>query len=462
MIILSLVLALYQGARIGAARMKAECVADISMNSVLSEYSRALFDHYGLMMVDTAYGTGNHSIVNAQEHLRHYAQKNFDRSTVGGLAGAQTMTAMHCDDASFLGYSMATDNGGMVLCRQILAYMAAEPVEGLFTDVYQNIDALKEGGLDSTDVEAMYRENQQKIDAVELPEETDEDGNSVPMAIGNPADAVNSQRGFGALNLAVRDRAEISKAVVNLSEYASNRKLFKGTGLNDDEKLSLSEKLLIEQYLYEKCSRYDETKEKALLKYQLEYLIYGKASDYGNLEKFAETLLYWREASNMLYLFNCEEKVDEAKALASALSIIFFVPELEELIEYSILLAWTFAESISDLNILFSGGRVPLFKSDSSWKLSITNMFFFREHLHGGDCGEGLYYKDYLRMKLLMTDFDTKKNRLMDVIEMDVRKTAGNSKFKLDYCMDCFRAELTIGTRYGYKAKIERIYGYEE
>ena len=74
-IILSLILALYQGARIGALRMKAECVSDISMNSVLAEYHRELFKQYDLLMVDTSYGTQHPSIINVQEHMQFYANK---------------------------------------------------------------------------------------------------------------------------------------------------------------------------------------------------------------------------------------------------------------------------------------------------------------------------------------------------------------------------------------------------
>ena len=61
-----------------------------------------------------------------------------------------------------------------------------------------------------------------------------------------------------------------------------------------------------------------------------------------------------------------------------------------------------------------------------------------------------------------MTSTETKTQRLMDIIEMDVRQTDGNGQFKMDYCLDVFRAEITVGTKYGYEAKIERIYGYEE
>ena len=461
MIILSLVLALYQGARIGAVRMKTECVADIAMNSVLAEYSRELYEQYGLLMVDTSYGTGNPSIKNLEDHLRHYAEKNFERSTAGGILNAQTMTAMYCKDVKISGYSVATDNNGAVLNRQILAYMAGEPIGYLMGEVSSNASSLQSGGLDSTDVDAMASENQEIIDSTELPEIEKEDGKKEIISIGNPADVVNSQRGIGALNLALPDKTGISESVCSLSEYASHRNLNKGTGLDDQMGITAVQKLILDQYYYEKCSRYGAEMDKAQLKYQLEYLIYGLDSDYGNLEKMAETLLFWRQASNMIYLFSCQEKVSEAEAIATALSVILFVPELADAIKYSILFAWTFAESISDLHILFSGGRVPLFKSDETWKLSLSNMFSFRDHLGSQDNQEGLLYEDYLRIKLLMTNHLEKTKRMMDIIEMDLRQTEGNAGFKLDYCVDVFRAQLEVGTKYGYEVGIERIYGYE-
>lgn len=461
MIILSLVLALYQGARIGAVRMKTECVADIAMNSVLAEYNRELYEQYGLLMVDTSYGTGNPSIKNLEDHLRHYVEKNFERSTAGGILNAQTMTAMYCKDVKISGYSVATDNNGAVLNRQILAYMAGEPIGYLMGEVSSNASSLQSGGLDSTDVDAMASENQEIIDSTELPEIEKEDGKKEIISIGNPADVVNSQRGIGALNLALPDKSGISESVCSLSEYASHRNLNKGTGLDDQMGITAVQKLILDQYYYEKCSRYGAEMDKAQLKYQLEYLIYGLDSDYGNLEKMAETLLFWRQASNMIYLFSCQEKVSEAEAIATALSVILFVPELADAIKYSILFAWTFAESISDLHILFSGGRVPLFKSDETWKLSLSNMFSFRDHLGSQDNQEGLLYEDYLRIKLLMTSHLEKTKRMMDIMEMDIRQTEGNAGFKLDYCVDVFRAQLEVGTKYGYEVGIERIYGYE-
>ena len=460
-IILSLILTLFMGARIGAVKMKTECVADIAMNSVLAEYSRALYEQYGLLMVDTSYGTGVHSIVNTKEHLSRYVQKNFERPAGGKLVGAATVFDGYLKDLDITGSSFATDNKCGVLKRQILSYMAAEPIGDLMSDVEENARLIEESGLEDIDVEEMAAANQEEIDAIELPTIINEEGEEEELVLGNPADAVNSQKHIGVLSLAIRDKSRISVATADTGVYASHRKLNKGTGLSDKEDISFSERLLIEQYLYEKCSSYGREMDKSLLKYQLEYLIYGQGSDYKNLESMARYLLFIREAANMLYLFGCDSKVAQAELIATALTAVLFVPELAELVKYSILFAWTFAESISDLNILFSGGRVPLFKSDSTWRLSILNMFSFRDHLGGGDMGEGLTYTDYLRARLFVTDFETRLLRLCDVMEMDIRRTEGNHGFMADHCLDVFCAQFTVGTGFGYDAKIERIYGYE-
>jgi hypothetical protein len=459
---MSLILVLFQGARIGAVKMKTECTADIAMNSVLAEYSRKLYEQYGLLFVDTSYGTDTPSIINTEEHLSYYVKKNLDRKLGGKLIGADSVFSMYLKELHITGSSFAMDNNGSVLKRNILAYMASEPIEGLLSDVTGNVEGIQGNSLNSIDVEQMARENQEVIDSYELPTIINEDGEEEQLSLGNPADVVTSLKGIGALNLAIHDKSAISKQRVDLGNYSSRRTLNKGTGLDDQEDISFTENLLLEQYYYEKCSRYREEMEKSLLKYQLEYLCFGFDSDFDNLDKMASELLFIREAANMLYLFSCEPKVSEADALASALTAILFVPELKDPVKYSILFAWTFAESISDLNILFSGGRVPLFKSDSTWRLSLMNMLSFRDHLGGGDLGEGLYYKDYLRARLFLVSPELKIKRMADIIEMDIRKTEGNGSFKIDHCLDVFRGEIHVGTRWGYDVKIERIYGYEE
>lgn len=54
----------------------------------------------------------------------------------------------------------------------------------------------------------------------------------------------------------------------------------------------------------------------------------------------------------------------------------------------------------------------------------------------------------------------TKTNRAMDIIEMDVRKCEGNRYFRLDTCVDYLQAEVLTSSSYGYNHSITRSYYY--
>lgn len=52
-IVLSLLLALIEGATIGAVRAQAELVADLGMDSIFAEYHRELLNQYELFFIDS-------------------------------------------------------------------------------------------------------------------------------------------------------------------------------------------------------------------------------------------------------------------------------------------------------------------------------------------------------------------------------------------------------------------------
>ena len=56
---------------------------------------------------------------------------------------------------------------------------------------------------------------------------------------------------------------------------------------------------------------------------------------------------------------------------------------------------------------------------------------------------------------------DKKTKRLMDIIEMNIRRTEGNSGFRMDNCVDVLNADFIINGAYNKKIEIERVYGYE-
>ena len=51
-IVLSLIMALIEGATIGTARVQSEIVADLGLDSVFAEYNRELLDQYDMFFID--------------------------------------------------------------------------------------------------------------------------------------------------------------------------------------------------------------------------------------------------------------------------------------------------------------------------------------------------------------------------------------------------------------------------
>ncbi|MBQ7679600.1 MAG: hypothetical protein IJT34_07105 [Butyrivibrio sp.] len=460
-ILLSLILTLFYGARVGAVRMKAEFVTDIAMNSILAEYHRELFAQYGLLMVDTSYGSGHPSILLTEEHLTDYVHENLAPTMVGAVLSQVTLMNNWSEEAHITGYSLAPDGGNAVLQRAIRSYMAAGLLDDPFPDTEENVAALEASGYDSMDVEGMWEANDAPLEQSYLVD-VDEDGTTEEIYPDAPSAAVKGTRGIGILTLAAPEGIEISDAVTDETAYLSHRSpILHGTGLAEGAGGGLLERPLFDQYVFEKCGYFGQEMDKSLLKYQVEYMIAGTGSDWRNLETVCRWLMLWREASNFIYLVSDEEMVSQAEALALIASILLFVPELEEVIKWSILFAWSFAESVNDIHILLSGGRVPLVKTHETWALSIENLIYYRDHLTEGS-GQGLDYGQYLRMLLFFRNMEEKGNRLMDVMEMDIRRTVGNERFRMDGCMDILRAEILVESVSGGDHRIERIYGYYE
>jgi len=460
-IILSLILTLYSGARIGAIKMKVECSTDIAMNSILAEYNRALFERYGLLLVDTSYCTDVPGINNVEDHLKYYMNKNLELTTLGKIERASTLLRLKCEDAKVTGVSFASDNNGAVLRRQILSYMEAEPIEGILASVTDNLSIVRSSGMDSRDVLAQARENSAAIESYELPKIINEKGEEEEQFFEDPVKDIWSITGGGILPLAISDTAQISDKNAPVNLLLSHRQLNKGTGLDDAEDLSITEIALIDQYIMEQCGSYGRLRDGSELDYELEYILEGSGSDRYNLESIASKLFAWRAASNAIYIFSDSTKKAEAEAVATVLTALIFQPELCDLVTNALLFAWAIVESVSDLKCLYSGGKIPLLKDQNSWRTDLSGLLN-RSFGGGEDKGAGLSYQDYLRIMLFSQDLNIKTRRLMDVMEMDIRKTPGNETFMMDYCMDVFCAEIKAISKFGYKVKIERIYGYEK
>ena len=457
-VLVGFVLTLVEGARTNAIRMKAVCAADVGINSTLAEYNRELLKQYDLLFIDMTYGSNGGNIGTVNAHLTDYLKKNLDDSTP---ALSRDLLGMRLKSAVIEEYALATDNDAEAVQRQVADYMNTT-LKGIAMSGFDDLTSELRGSGYDYDVEKKREETQAAIDSIGVPTLENEEGEMVEVPISNPADAASSARRGGILGLVIKDTSSISKTSTDTSQYVSNRRIYQGNGISDEERSvgRRAGQLIYDEYLFDKCGYYLNPKAEGLLSYQIEYIIKNKDSDWDNLESVCRTLMFWREGINFTFLMMDGGRKEEAGAVAAALAAVIMNPELEEPITISILLAWAFVESLQDLRILMEGDGVPVIKTASNWHTGLWDILHPRSALKSYPGQEGAKYGDYLKTMLLMTSYSKVIAKSMDVMEMDIRKTPGNSGFKMDYCMQSFLVHIVAEGFGGQSVEIRRRSGY--
>lgn len=489
-VILSLIFVLLDGARRNAIRMQTELAADAAVNAALAEFSRELFLQYDLLMIDTSYGTGTPSVSNTERHVRNYMEKNLSQKETTWFETADLL-GTSLDSLQITQTRLAADEDGRALREQVLAYLSAEPVGELASEILSAANGYNGFGFDLTEWERRKQENEEELQkgleearqkregkqSLSEEEKTEEDRQEEERAeaarataaasgvdeehAANPWKEVNALWQTPVLKAALGEAA-LSEEYVETGQYISHRSSMRGSGAEaqNSHHYKEADAILMNVYIDEKCGNYRKPLEKSRLKYQMEYLLYGKGSDRENLEKAAETLLLVRLAANTAYLFSDSAKRGEARVWGGILSLICLSPELEEVFTTALLLAWSYSESMQDLRTLFSGGKVPLMKSSSTWSTGLLSIF--RPGLSGGSSKteSGLSYSGYLRVFLFLENGTMRDFRLMDLMEMDVRKAEKTESFRMDGCLDVFSVELTVTGKGGYTCTMEREGSY--
>lgn len=452
-ILLAVVMALLAGVKKNTTRMEEELALDTAGHSVLAEYDKELLEQYDLFFIDTSYGRGEPDIEEIGAHIKRYADKNLEQAKLFNsrveLVGIQ--------DAE-----VATDQNGEVFKRQIIDYeenyFGIEALEKLFAESeLSEANEMKERGpelLKKRDENAAelaaqkpptktvekerYNEESREVETYEEEEE---------VPIKDPAAHVNGLRNSGILNFVIDEPSKISNKQVHLEEYVSRRStLVYGTGPLQEKAERSSflaeekEKILLNTYISQKYGCYGQVKENAALDYQEEYLIGGKGSDIENLKAVVGKLLLLREASNAIYLYGDGAKRAEIAAMAASVSAVTLAPYLQPLIETSILFAWAYIESIQDVKTLLAGGKIPLYKTAADWRTDLSSILHFSGVAVNTEATKGLSYRQYLSMFLFFEKEETLLLSMMDIIEMDIRKTAYHENFRMDGCVSGFRA----------------------
>lgn len=462
-VLLSLFLALVEGVRSNAIRMETECVTEIGLSSVLAEYHRELLNQYNLFAVDSSYGTTTAGYENVKQHLNRYLERNISQQDIF-LADFFYRDFMAIDVANIemTGASILTDETGEVFRRRAVEAVEDDANLTLFSKIQQWMRTVESNGLRENDIASQKQAVDDEIQSYDGKEIQISESEWSSVQIQNPTEELNEIRKKGILGLLVKEEEELSHKALHSENLIAARmergEVSKGNipVSEQSEGEELWERFLFQEYLMRYMGYYGAEKENGALAYQIEYLLSGKDSDIENLTGTVNQICFVREAANALYLFSDKEKCMEAEAVAIVLATLIRVPELQDAFKTTILLGWSFAESIYDMKQLFAGEEVPLLKDSESWHYSLENALQFGNDTDNYRKTSGMSYKDYLRLFMMFENKDTLTKRAMNMVEADIRLTSGNAAFRMDACYDEVRFRVNVDSKYGYSYEITR------
>ncbi|MCM1183077.1 MAG: DUF5702 domain-containing protein [Roseburia sp.] len=467
-IVLSLLLALIQGAAAGAARAQADLIADLGMDSVFAEYNREVLGQYELFFIDTSYGTGYGGVGRLESRLKAYMEQNMDPDKSLSMAGATTLLKLNAPYLEIEEVSYASDENGAVWKAQAIAYMKAAYGGDLISTVKEHLDIVEGNALNMKDVAAETLQQREALEeALAAHEITEYNGESEEgFSYAGLSETADSLLGDGMLCLVLPRGVSVSGTVIDKSEYLSERmrsgKVNRGCGLRNTNPSEdgFVDELIYGEYLMKVCGNYAKVKEGGLLAYQIEYILYGNNSDAANLRASALSLFSLRSAANLIYLYSDSAKRKQVRTVAAVICTLLMVPELSDVLAFVIMGVWALAEAAGDVRTLLDGGRVPLLKRSGDWNSELSGIFgdLF---VSGGGKEEGLLYSDYLRIFLALMNRKDKALRSLDIVEMDIRQTAGNEHFRIDRCVDYMQAGFGFSDAWGHEFVFHRRMCYE-
>lgn len=475
-LIVSLVCTGIESVRMAAARTQILNSVDIGLYSLFGQYDKEILKDYDLFLLDGSCGQGQIGFADIYDNFSSYMKPVLKQNS-------QKLSVVQ---GGFTGYRLLTDENGEAFYQQVVRYMketlGSQGVNLLLNKMKQRKEktdeAEKEGqNAENGDVihhydvemEETNRKNQEAMaEAEKTPEGgTLEDGHVEavvpPKKVVNPISTIRRIRKMGILELVIPGNVQVSSGKAQGSEFLSKRRkqqgMPMGNGLKKDE--TYSSGILFQQYLMDKLGNYKKPGAGGL-KYQIEYILGGKADDIENLKFVAKRLLLIREGVNLAFLAGDYGKRAQAGSLAMAIASSFLIPPASGVIEAALLFCWAFGESILDVRELFAGGKVPLMKSGADWQLSLENLPKLLEGLDSARRGSenGIAYEDYLQILLLSAGKEKKLMRGMDMIEMSIREK-GRRNFCLDSCIVAIEVSVDVKANKRKIFNVTRAYGYD-
>ena len=423
-LVLILVLALLESARIAGLNTVSVARGNAAMSSVFAAYNRTLFDEYGLLFFDGGYGSG---LTDAKKVSKEYLEAYQAGMPELAEATGSSFLEAKAIRADLMRYVTATDENGAVFIQSVLAFYKYDLAGEILKRVRELIQSDEAG-------QAAVRENgkaeggsvpgkKRPIVPEPKPDPPDEERiqNDIQNSVIGLMQAVRLQSPEEYL---MPSGMSISEKTLKAEDLPS--KAFRDPGAESStvplwqealKRVTFGEYLL--EYFEQFCTVSDDDE----LDYEVEYILFGSAADRSNLTSAFLRILAIREGVNVLHI-TTSEKMDTVKEEAEKL---VGWTEDESVIrgtEALLVGAWAFAESVLDVRALLQRKRIAILKSEETWALEYEKI---PSVISGGgvaakEVENGIRYEDYLRMFLYLSDPRDLSYRAMDLIQVKMQR----------------------------------------
>lgn len=471
-IILALFLQSMSAVRFFHAREMTACAMQQGLYSLWAQYDRTLLKEYELLFIDGGFGTDQYRPDLMQKTVCDYANEMLD-SSHSGLFSAGNLSGGIASDVSWTSLSLATDHQGTAFQRQVIEAMKENLGPAGAQLLIQRFSA-KDTASTNTERESKkavtdYKnakdtarsEEEKKVNSeTEGSEETEKV--KVPENFKNPIEVISELMSQGILALVLPEDCEIPGGRVTESELLHNRSRNTGFGgICVEHESSDVEKSLLCAYGMWKFDSFTDRSSYPGLNLQQEYLLEGQSSDAENLKRVLNALLALREAENLAYLWSDPIRVEEMTSMSNLIVAAIGLPVALPVVMHALAACWAFAESLAELRTLLAGKKIALLPSRSTWRISLENLADFTGKSGTETQTAGLGYEEFLSILMMTRKTEQLTERMMDLVEQNMRNRYGKPYFHLDYCVDEGEATMNVKFPSGVYS-ITRSYGYEE
>lgn len=168
---------------------------------------------------------------------------------------------------------------------------------------------------------------------------------------------------------------------------------------------------------------------------EIEYLVCGKSNDADNLNSMAGKIIAFRLPMNFAVAVGDGAMRKEALAVATSLVGITGIAPVITAVQYLLLAAWSYAETLLEMKGLLQGKAVAFIKSREQWNLTLKHIG--KQENSFKNVKGGMDYEDYLSLFLAMTSQEDLFSRMLKVIQQNLQ--IENANVILDHFLCKFR-----------------------